>query len=90
MHRGRSLDLGFLRACTCEKHTAEPVQVRRTTYAFQILRPSLLPPLLPADQARRTFNQAAKEYSENQVKQLFAETIETGSASDLERRILNQ
>src|SRR6516164_10957164 len=28
--------LGFLRAHTREKHTAEPVQVRHTTYAFQI------------------------------------------------------
>jgi len=62
---------GFLRARTREKHTAEPVQVRHTTYAFQILRPALLPPLLPADQARRTFNQAAKEHSENEVKQLL-------------------
>ena len=52
--------LGFPRAHTREKHTAEPVQVRRTTYAFQICdQPPL--PLLPADQARRTFNQATKE-----------------------------
>jgi hypothetical protein len=61
----------FLRAYTREEHTAEPVQVELTTYAFQILRPALLPPLLPADQARRTFNQAAKEYSENEANQLL-------------------
>ena len=40
-------------------------------YAFQILRPALLPPLLSADQARRTFNQAANECSENEAKQLL-------------------
>jgi len=43
----------------------------RTTYAFQILQPVPLPPLLPADHARRTFNQVAKEYSENEAKQLL-------------------
>jgi hypothetical protein len=45
--------------------------VGRTTYAFQILQPVPLPPLLPADHARRTFNQVAKEHSENEAKQLL-------------------
>ena len=30
-----------------------------------------LPPLLPANYARRTFNQVAKQYSENEAKQLL-------------------
>jgi hypothetical protein len=47
------------------------VQVEQTTYVFQILRPALLPPLLSADRTRRTFNQAAKEYSENETNQLL-------------------
>jgi len=67
----RSLNFGLLGANTREKHTAEPVEVWRTTYAFQILQPALLPHLLPADQARRTFNQVSKECSENDGTQLL-------------------
>src|SRR5208282_323888 len=46
--------------------------VRRTTYAFQILQPVPLPPLLPADHARRTFNQAAKDTPKTKLSSFCA------------------